>query len=506
MEMKSTEQSTPTQRQAPQHSMSHDVRPFIGGEFVDPRTNEYFDNIDPSNGTSSGVVPDCDEGDVNRAVHSARRAFEKGDWSRLSPQLRKEILQSLCDEMHRCRDELAELDSLDMGMPIAQSRDSVETAIAYLYFNSELLDKITADVQMSDQSSHNFSLRAPRGVVGAIVPWNFPVFNAIIKAAPCLGTGNSLILKPSEISPRSAQRLAELAIAAGLPSGVFNVVPGSGVKTGQALGCHPDVDMITFTGSSATGGLLLQYAGASNLKNVILECGGKCPMIVFPDVEDLDAEAERIANRASWNQGQVCLAVSRLIVHRSIADALLDKVVERLSKVKPGYPLDETTTHGPVASSAQLEKILSHMAADEASSSTTALKGQQVMESTGGFYVTPSVFADVDPKSELAQQEIFGPVLTAFTFGTIEEAITLANNSKYGLFAYVSTRDSKTSHVMANELRVGAVQIDASPRDSSHDNFCSSIEPCGISGFGIEEGMDGMLSYTQLRSVRMNYS
>jgi gamma-glutamyl-gamma-aminobutyraldehyde dehydrogenase len=345
----------------------------------------------------------------------------------------------------------------------------------------------------------------PRGVVGAITPWNFPLINACLKLGPALAAGNTVVLKPSELSPRSTLLLAKIASEAGIPNGVINVVPGNG-STGQALVAHPDVDLLTFTGSTRTGKAILQAIGGSSIKPVLLECGGKSPEIVFPDVAELGIEAiaAQIVRGAFWNQGQVCVARSRLLVHESIYREMLDALVAAASTLHPGDPLETSTMFGPLASYRQQSIVEDYIQSGVAAGATLLLDGRQPEGGEQGCYVGPTIFADVPATARVAREEIFGPVLCVMPFASEEEALDLANDTDYGLAATIWTRDIVRANRMASRVKAGKVRVVASLAPVEGAGFSHSAEPCGQSGYGVEGGTSGLRSYMRRQSIEFS--
>jgi acyl-CoA reductase-like NAD-dependent aldehyde dehydrogenase len=364
-------------------------------------------------------------------------------------------------------------------------------------YYAESADKVYGSAPGSDQGTLAYTLREPYGVVAAIAPWNFPLCNAVIKTVPALAMGNCVVLKPSELSPGSALRLAELALEAGVPPGVFNVIPGLGGDAGAALVSHGDVDLVTFTGSTATGQRIMQLAPAQRPKPVMLECGGKSPQIVFADAPTPDLSAPTIAAEAFANQGQVCVARSRLLVHVSRKDALIAELERVVADYVIGDPLDAATTFGPLASQQQRDRVVGMMDQAIRDGARPLLGGRD----DDGCFVRPAIFDQVTPEMEAVRQEIFGPVLTVQTFETPEQALEMANATPYGLGATVWTRDYPTAHMMIRGLRAGHVTICATATAFEGPGFALASEPRGASGFGPETGLDGLRSYTALKSV-----
>jgi len=476
------------------------IQPFIGSHYRRSTSTESFDNVNPATEVTLCRIPVGNAADVDEAVRVARRSFDSGSWSQLPPVRRAEILVKLADLIVEKKAELALLDCLEMGKPIqAALFDAGHFAPMRLRSWAGFADKLLGVSAPLSLGTLSFNTYEPRGVVGAITPWNFPSVNAVFKFGPALAAGNSVVLKPSELSPSSALKLAELALEAGVPEGVLNVVPGLGPTVGAALARHPDVNLLSFTGSTATGRKLMEHAGQSNGKPLLLECGGKSPQIVFDDVDNLDAVADATVKSVLWNQGQVCSARTRLIAHENIKDALLDNVVSRARKYVPGDPLDEKTTFGPLASPAQRDRVKAYIEQGLKCGAEAVLKG--AIRETGGCYVSPTIFDRVDNTMSIVREEIFGPVLCVQSFKTENEAIALANGTDYGLEATVWTRDMGRGKRLAHSVKAGEVYIRTSGEEGSDSGCVLSREPQKASGFGAESGLRGLESYSTLKFV-----
>ena len=432
---------------------------FIDGSFVDAADGDTIETVNPADGTVLARVARGRATDINDAVRAARRAFESGSWSRTAPAHRKAVLLALAEKIREHADELALLDTLDGGKLITDtSTIDIPGSAAILQWYAEAVDKLYGEVAPTGPADLAIITREPLGVVGAVVPWNYPLEMEIWKLAPALAAGNSVVLKPAEESPLSALRLAELAAEAGLPDGVLNVVPGYGEEAGRALGEHPDVDAIAFTGSTVVGKMFLSYAGASNMKQVWLECGGKSANLVFADAADLDAVADKAVFGIYTCSGQVCSANSRLLVEESIADDLVTRIAERASALRVGDPLDPASTMGPLVSERQLERVLGYVDVGRAEA-TLAFGGNRLLEDSGGYYVQPTAFTGVAPDATLAREEVFGPLLAVTTFRTEQEAVALANGSEYGLAASIFTDSLSRAQRIAPALHVGTVSV-----------------------------------------------
>ena len=479
-------------------SLTLEGRAFIDGQYCWAASGETFASNSPVDGRFLANVASTDVADADIAVQAARRAFESGVWSGLAPVERKRILIRFADLILAHKEELALLETLDMGKPISDALaiDVPATANA-IRWNAEAIDKIYDEVAPTPADQLGLITREPAGVVAAIVPWNFPLIMASWKFAPALAAGNSFILKPSEKSPLSAIRIAQLALEAGIPKGVFNVLPGFGHTVGKALALHADVDVLAFTGSTAIAKQLLIYAGQSNLKRVWLEAGGKSPNIVFADAPDLHAAAQAAASAIAFNQGEVCTAGSRLLVERSIKDKFLPLVIAALKGWKPGNPLDPATNVGALVDTQQMNTVLSYIEAGHADGAKLVAGGKRILEETGGTYVEPTIFDGVTNAMKIAQEEIFGPVLSVLTFDSAEEAIAIANDTQYGLAAAVWTADLSKAHLTAKALRAGSVwvnQYDGGDMTAPFGGFKQS-------GNGRDKSLHAFDKYTELKAT-----
>jgi acyl-CoA reductase-like NAD-dependent aldehyde dehydrogenase len=483
--------------------VSLDIRPFISGEYRPSTTDERFEDINPANEEPLAEGPVGSAADIDAAVRAARRRFEDGSWSEASPVHRAEVLLRLADLIVEHREEIALLDSLEMGKPIrAALWDAENFAASALRTSAGFADKLFGETAPIIPGRLVFNVYEPRGVVGAITPWNFPIVNAIIKIGPALAAGNTVVLKPSELSPSSALKVAELAVEAGVPEGVLNVVPGLGSTVGAALALHEGVDFLSFTGSTATGSKIMEACGRSNSKPLILECGGKSPQVVFGDVERLDAVAAATVENVLWNTGQVCSAHSRLVVQKEIKEALLEQVVGLASAHQPGEPLDEQTTLGPLASPAQRDRVRGYVEQGLKAGAVPVLEGR--IQESGGCYIAPTVFDNVDPTMAIVREEIFGPVLVVQEFETEQEALRLANGTPYGLDGTVWTRDSGRARRMAHGIKAASVSVRSGGEEGPDLGIELSYEPQKASGFGAEAGPGGLQSYSTLKFIQIS--
>ncbi|MGE8656982.1 MAG: aldehyde dehydrogenase [Achromobacter sp.] len=471
---------------------------YIDGAYVDAADGATFAATSPIDGRKLADVAACGAADVDRAVAAARRAFESGVWSGLAPRERKTRLLRLAQLITEHTEELALIETLDMGKPIrdALAFDLPETAHCYAWYG-EAIDKRYDEIAPTGGNALATVTREPLGVVAAVVPWNYPLLMAAWKIAPALAAGNSVILKPAEQSSLSALRLAALAEQAGIPAGVFNVVPGAGPVAGSALGLHPDVDCVAFTGSTATGKRFMSYSGESNLKRVWLECGGKSPHIVFEDCPDLDRAALIAALAIFSNQGEVCIAGSRLYVHDAIYDRFMEKVARHAAEMRPGNPLDPATALGAMVDERQTRSVMARIAAGQAEGATLRIGGRQLHADSGGYYIEPTIFDCADASSALMREEIFGPVLAAQRFHTEDEAIALANDSSYGLGAGLWTANLGRAHRLSRRLRAGLVWVNC----YADGDITVPFGGVKQSGFGRDKSLHALDKYSDLKTT-----
>lgn len=471
---------------------------LIDGRPVAARDGATFAAINPATEQCLAQVAACADHEIDQAVRAARRAFEHGPWARMAPAERKRVLLRLAELMLAHREELALLDSLNMGKPVmdAYSIDVPGAAHVFAWYG-EALDKLYDQVAPTAASAVAMISREALGVIGAVVPWNFPLDMAAWKVAPALAAGNSVVLKPAEQSPFSALRLAELALQAGLPEGVLNVVPGLGETAGRALGLHPDVDCLVFTGSTQVGKYFMQYSAQSNLKQVWLECGGKSPNLVFDDCRDLDLAAQKAAFGIFFNQGEVCSANSRLYVQRSIHDEFVERLLRQAREWLPGDPLDPASRAGAIVDAGQTARIEAAIAQGRAEGARLLCGGERLSVNGSQNFITPTIFTDVRQDMALAREEIFGPVLAVSAFDDEEQAIALANDSVYGLAASVWSDDLNRAHRVARRLKAGTVSVNTVDALDVTVPFGGGRQ----SGFGRDLSLHSFDKYTQLKTT-----
>jgi acyl-CoA reductase-like NAD-dependent aldehyde dehydrogenase len=474
---------------------------FINNQWQPSSSGKTMSVVNPATEETIAEVPAADKSDVDRAVAAARAALA-GPWSKLSARERGRVVRKLGERLMERADAVARLETLHNGKPISESRQiEIPAAAECFEYYGGWSDKVMGETIPVKGNHLTYTLREPIGVVAAIVPWNFPLLLAAWKIAPALACGNVVILKPASQTPLTALALGELAIAAGFPPGVFNVITGAGSTVGQALVEHPGIDKIAFTGDTSTGRSIMRGA-AETLKKITLELGGKSPNIVLADA-DMDAAIRGATIGIFYGKGEVCAAGSRLLVDRAIKDEFLDKLAARAKKMVPGDPLDPKTRYGAISSRKQLETVLRYIEAGKTEGATLMAGGARADIGTGkGYFVQPTVFADVKPSMTISREEIFGPVLAAIDFADLDEAIATANDTPYGLAAGVWTRDIKKAHYVARQLQAGTVWINTY-------NVYDTAAPFGgykQSGFGREMSAHALEHYTQVKSVWVDLS
>ncbi len=478
---------------------------FINGQFTDAEQKQVFDNFNPATGKLLNKIAACSAADVDKAVSAAREAFNRGVWSKMEPRERKRILLKFASLIEQHTPELALLDSIDAGKPLTDCESfDLPDVVNNVRWYAEAIDKVFGKVSPTGEGQLGLIVREPVGVVGMVLPWNFPAATLSWKISPALAAGNSLVIKPAELASLSTLRIAELSLEAGIPAGVVNVVPGLGHIAGKALGLHNDVDALTFTGSTEIGRQFLRYAADSNLKKVVLECGGKSPQIVMPDVaEDLDAIAENLANAAFWNMGQNCTCGSRILVHSSIKDAFLQAFIRAARVWQTGEPTDRSTRLGPLIEPSALTRVLAAIDAAKQAGASLALGGNQVRQESGGLFVEATVIDNVTPEMALARDEIFGPVVAILSFDSEEQAIQIANDSSYGLAATVFARDINVAVRMARQIQAGTVAVNGYGEGDITTPF-GGMKTSGFGGY--DKGIEAFDQYTQLKTIWVSLS
>lgn len=471
---------------------------FIGGRFLAARSGARLDVVSPIDGRALTTIADGDAADVDLAVGAARRAFSDGSWSRAAPAHRKKILQRFADLVEKHALELAVLGVRDNGTEInmAYKAEPLSAAATVRYY-AEAIDKVYGEIAPTGRDVLGLIHREPLGVVGVIVPWNFPMMIGAWKLAPALAAGNSVVIKPPEIASLTLLKLAQFASEAGLPDGVLNVVTGRGATAGEALGLHMDVDAISFTGSGAVGRRLLEYSARSNLKRIYLELGGKSPNVVFADAPDIEHAAKVSANGMFRNSGQVCVAGSRLIVQASVYERFMEELLNVTAKLRVGDPLDLTSDVGAISSKDQLRKNLDFVALAEREGADRLCGGGQILAETGGNFMAPAVFAGVTSDMTLAREEVFGPVLAVTRFDSEEEAVKLANATPYGLASAVWTGSLSAAHRMVRAINAGVVHV------NTYGGADITVPLGGFkqSGFGRDKSLHALDEYTDLKTA-----
>jgi gamma-glutamyl-gamma-aminobutyraldehyde dehydrogenase/4-guanidinobutyraldehyde dehydrogenase/NAD-dependent aldehyde dehydrogenase len=478
--------------------LTFDGRAFINGERVAARDGQTFDCLSPVDGRLLTTVARGGQADIDAAVAAARLAFDDRRWSGMAPAQRKRTMIKFADAVLAAGDELALMETLDMGKPVKYAKGvDVNSAANCIRWYGEAVDKVYDEIAPTASNALALITREAMGVVGVIVPWNYPMIMAAWKIAPALAAGNSVVLKPSEKSPLTALRLAELALAAGIPPGVFNVVPGFGTEAGSPLALHMDVDCIAFTGSTRIGKQIHVMAGQSNLKRAWTELGGKSPNIVFADCPDLDRAVEAAVGSIFFNQGESCNAPSRLYVEASIKDAFLEKALKLVPNFQPANPLDQSTEMGAIVDQVQLDNVMRYIGLGTSEGATLLAGGALATPVQGGCYVQPTIFDGVTSEMTIAREEIFGPVLSVLSFTDAADVVKQANASVYGLQAAVWTRDINKAHGVARALRAGTVHVNCYDEDDITVPFGGFKQ----SGVGRDKSMHAFDKYTEMKTT-----
>ncbi|MGK0500542.1 MAG: acyl-CoA reductase-like NAD-dependent aldehyde dehydrogenase [Oceanicoccus sp.] len=476
-------------------------RAFINGRYTDALSGATRPTINPANGVVLAEVASCGPEDADLAIASAKKAFESGVWSRMAPSDRKMILVRWAELIEQHAHELALLECLDVGKPISDTFNvDAPAAVRTIRWSGEAIDKVYEQIAPTPDGTLALVTRLALGVVAAIVPWNFPLSTTAWKVAPALATGNSVIVKPASNTPLTALRIAELATQAGLPDGVLHVLPGPGGQLGSHLALHMDIDGQTFTGSTPVGKQLMEYSGQSNLKRTFLELGGKSPNIVFADA-DLDAAASMAATAVFFNSGQTCTAGTRLIVEEKIHDEFMEKVITQSQSWRPGNPLDPNTSMGPLVDQGQYRTTADYVDIGRKEGAECVLGGEQVMADSGGFYHQATIFTGVNNKMRIAQEEIFGPVMSVIPFNSKQQAIEIANDSIFGLAGAVWSRDISTALSVAESVRVGTMGV---------NNYFGGDMTVPFGGFkqsgnGRDKSIHAFDDYTELKTTWIEY-
>jgi gamma-glutamyl-gamma-aminobutyraldehyde dehydrogenase len=474
------------------------TRAFINGEYVDAIDGNTMQSINPATGEVLANVAACNEKDVNLAVANAKQVFERGDWSKLHPSQRKTAIAKLAQLIDENALELAVMETLEAGKPIHECvmTDLPETSHC-IAWHAEATDKLYDQLTPSGDGAVGMVVREALGVVACVLPWNFPLMMVAWKLGPALAAGNSVIVKPAETTSMTTLRIAQLALEAGIPAGVFNVLPGLGPDVGEPLGMHEDVQVVSFTGSTVTGRRFLEYSARSNLKRIVLECGGKSPSVVLADAENLDSVAENIVNAALWNMGQNCTANSRIIIHKDIKAELTEKILAEMENWKTGDPMNPEHMLGSIISQVQYDKIMGYIEIGK-KEGATLLAGGESITIGDGLFIAPTLFDNVTPDMTIAIEEIFGPVFCLIQADSDEHALELANQTCYGLQASLYTANVKKAHKFARQLQAGTVSVNC----FSEGDISTPFGGFKLSGFG---GRDNSLQahdqYTDVKTI-----
>ncbi|MGH1543448.1 MAG: aldehyde dehydrogenase [Arenicella sp.] len=489
---------THEQYKAIAQNISFPVDPFIDGTFRQSAAGKTMQTINPATGETLAEVAACTADDVDFAVDAARQAFDDGKWLRMHPNERKTILIKLADLIERDQNELAVLESLESGKPISECQmTDLPESVATLKWHAEAADKIYDQISPANEDGIGMIVREAIGVVGCVLPWNFPLMMLVWKIGPALATGNSVIVKPAEQTSLTTLRVASLALEAGIPAGVLNILPGLGPDVGEPMGRHNGIDVISFTGSTEVGRLFLEFSAKSNLKKITLECGGKNPAVVLSDAQNLESIAKHVAFSALWNMGQNCTANSRLIVHKDVKPALLEMILQEMKSWNTGDPLDPANQLGAIISPEQYHRILNYITIANAEGAELVYGGKTV-EIGDGMFIEPTIFDGVMPDMTIARDEIFGPILGIMSVDSDEKAIALANDTCYGLQTSLFTSDVKKAHRYARALQAGTVSVNC----YGEGDITTPFGGYKLSGFG---GRDNAFmahdQYTETKTI-----
>lgn len=482
-----------------QQALGFANKAYINSSWQAAQSGKTFDCISPIDGRVLTQIPACDTADIDLAVASAKACFERGDWAKQSPRQRKRALLKLADLINEHQLELALLECLDMGKPISDAYTSdIPGAAAACRWIAEAIDKVYDLVAPTAHDVFATIRREPCGVVGIITPWNFPFYLAVKKLAPALAAGNSVVMKPAEQSPLSTLKLAQLIDQAGFPEGVVNVVPGFGETAGKALALHCDVDVVSFTGSTEVGRLMMQYSGQSNLKRIHLECGGKSPNVICADAPDLTRAAIDSAMAVFTNSGQICCAPTRLLVDNRVREQVMQAMQCVIEAYQPGNPLDPDTKMGAMVDRGQCERVMQYIGLGK-QTARLVCGGEQMHKDTGGYYIQPTIFDQVSNDMIIAREEIFGPVLSVIGFDNEAQAIQIANDSDYGLAASVWTSNISKAHQLSRAIRAGVVSVNTLDTGDSTVTFGGYKQ----SGIGTEGALYDFDNYSEIKSTWM---
>lgn len=474
-----------------------ETKAFIHGEFSESKGNKTFETFNPATGMKIADVTLCGEDELNEAVNSARAVFERGDWSKLHPVDRKNVLLAWADKIEENQQELAVLESIDSGKPIRDCLEGdIPETVECLRWYAGAIDKVFGDISPSGENVLGMVIKEPIGVVGAVLPWNFPLLMMAWKIAPALASGNSVIVKPAEQTSLSALYIAKLASESDLPPGVFNVLPGYGEVLGKAIGLHQDIDIVSFTGSTDVGRLFLKYSAESNLKKITLECGGKSPSVVLSGAKDLDRISEQVANAVFWNMGENCTSNSRLIVHKKHKDELVNNIVEKTKALKMGCPLNPENDLGAINSTEHFDKVVSYIEQGKANGAKLIQGGKY--QSDKGLFIEPTIFDEVSPDMTIAKEEIFGPVLSILVADSDDEALRIANDTCYGLQASLYTQDVSEALRVSKQLKAGSVSVNC----YAEGDITVPFGGYKLSGFGgRDKGLAAFDQYTETKTI-----